>query len=156
MDTQHGAATDRIVDAIDAHDLEGLVACFAVDVHSETPAHPSRDFIGREQVRRNWSQIFQAVPDIEATVVRLVVDDGTEWTELEFHGHRRDGAEHRMRGVTVNTVSDGLVTNVRFYVEPVDDAALDADGAVARILSAGPTADGAPTAVTAGSAESGR
>ncbi len=107
-------------------------------------------------MRRNWSQIFQAVPDIEATVVRLVVDDGTEWTELEFHGHRRDGAVHRMRGVTVNTVSDGLVTNVRFYVEPVDDAALDADGAVARILSAGPTADGAPTAVTAGSAESGR
>ena len=131
-------------------DLEGLTACFALDVRSETPAHPARDFIGREQVRRNWAQIFAAVPDIEATVVRFVVDDATEWTELEFHGHRRDGAEHRMRGVTVNTVSHGLVTDVRFYVEPVEDAALDADGAVARILGAG------SAAVAAGSTGSGR
>jgi hypothetical protein len=50
-----------------------------------------------------------------------------------------------MRGVTVNTVAAGLVTAVRFYLEPVDDAAVDADAAVARIVGA--AAD--PAAVTA-------
>ena len=139
MDIVPHAVTDRIVQAIDAHDLDGLAACFAVDVSSETPAHPSRDFIGRDQVRRNWSRIFEAVPDIEAHVVRLVVDGTTEWTELEFRGHRRDGGSHRMRGVTVNTVAAGVVTNVRFYVEPVDDAPIGADAAVERILDAQPT-----------------
>jgi ketosteroid isomerase-like protein len=144
MDTPQPFVTSRIVEAIGAHDLDRLVACFAVDVHSETPAHPGRDFVGRDQVRRNWTQIFGAVPDIEADVIRATSDGSTEWTELEFHGHRRDGSPHRMRGVTVNTVAAGLVTAVRFYLEPVDDAALDADAAVARIVGAAidPAAEG--------------
>ena len=140
MDTPQPFVTSRIVEAIGTHDLDRLVACFAVDVQSETPAHPARGFVGRDQVRRNWAQIFGAVPDIEAVVVRAAVDGSIEWTELEFHGHRRDGTPHRMRGVTVNTITDGLVTAVRFYLEPVDDAALDADAAVARIVGTAPAA----------------
>lgn len=152
MDTPHPFVTSRIVEAIAAHDLDRLVACFAVDVRSETPAHPGRDFVGREQVRRNWRQIFGAVPDIEADIVRAAVDGPVEWTELEFHGHRPDGTPHRMRGVTVNTVADGLVTAVRFYLEPVDDSAVDADAAVARIVGPAPIAASAALGAPAGGA----
>src|SRR4051812_40894700 len=48
------ALVDRLVQATNDHDLDGLVACFAADYENATPAHPARSFRGREQVRRNW------------------------------------------------------------------------------------------------------
>jgi hypothetical protein len=40
-----------------------------------------------------------------------------------------------MRGVTVNEVVDGRIASLRFYLEPVDDAAVDADAAVLRAVA---------------------
>ena len=58
------AFVDRLLQATNDHDLEALVACFADDYENETPVHPARGFRGREQVRRNWEQIFAHVPDV--------------------------------------------------------------------------------------------
>lgn len=131
----------RIVQSINEHDLDRLVGCFAVDVHSETPAHPARSFVGRDQVRRNWAQIFGAVQDIQATVVDSTSDGNVVWSELVFRGHRPDGGVHLMRGVTIQTVASGEVTNVRFYMEPVDAGPLGPDAAVTRIVGRPSDAD---------------
>src|SRR4029077_396647 len=64
------AMVERLRVATNAHDLEAVVSCFAADYRNETPAHPERGFTGRDQVRRNWEQIFAAVPDVTAEVVR--------------------------------------------------------------------------------------
>ena len=93
------AMIDRLVEATNSHDIAALVDCFAVDYQNETPAHPARDFRGREQVRRNWEQIFAAVPDVSARVLRRSVDGDTVWSEWEMSGTRRDGSSHLMRGV---------------------------------------------------------
>lgn len=61
------AVLERLLDATNAHDLDALTDCFAVDYANETPAHPDRSFTVREQVRRNWTQIFTGVPDLKAT-----------------------------------------------------------------------------------------
>ena len=53
-----------------------------------TPAHPERGFTGREQVRRNWEQIFAAIPDLSAEILSSAVDDDTIWTEWEHRGTR--------------------------------------------------------------------
>ena len=98
-------------------------ACFAEDYVNETPVHPARGFRGREQVRRNWEQIFAFVPDIRAEVLRVAVDGDTVWTEWEMTGTRRDGTAHRMRGVIIFGVRDGVAAWARFYLEPVDEAA---------------------------------
>ena len=124
------AAVDRLVEATNAHDLDGLVACFAEDYHNETPAHPARGFRGRAQVRRNWEQIFASVPDIQVRVIRSTVDGETVWTEWDMGGTRRDGTAHRMSGVIVFGVSDGAVSWARFYLEPVDQSEKTADDAV--------------------------
>ena len=87
--------------ATNAHDLDALVACFAEDYENETPVHPGRGFRGRDQVRRNWEQIFAFVPDVRAEVIRSVVDGETVWTEWEMTGTRRDGSAHHMRGVII-------------------------------------------------------
>jgi ketosteroid isomerase-like protein len=128
---------DRLVRATNHHDLAGIVGCFAPDYRNETPAHPTRGFIGRDQVRRNWTQILQAVPDVTATVLRVAVDGDTVWTEQEHRGTRPDGRAHLMRGVVIFGVADGAITWARFYLEPVQAGGGSVDEVIARQCGAG-------------------
>ena len=43
---------NRLLSAMNAHDLDAFVACFAADYESQQPAHPSRAFRGSDQVRK--------------------------------------------------------------------------------------------------------
>lgn len=108
--------------ATNAHDLDALVACFAPAYRNQTPAHPSRGFQGREQVRSNWAQIFTFVPDVHADILRFAADGPDIWSEWEMRGTRRDGSLHLMRGVIIFSVQDGHATAASFYLEPVVEA----------------------------------
>ena len=124
------AMVDRLLRATNEHDLDALAACFADDYQNQTPVHPARSFRGREQVRRNWAQIFASIADLRAEVLAQVVDGDAIWTEWEMTGTRGDATIHRMRGVIVFGVRDGLASSARFYLEPVDDAPVAVDDAV--------------------------
>lgn len=125
----------QLTSAINTHDLDAMVGCFAAGYRNETPVHPARSFTGAEQVRQNWAQIFGGIPDIRATVVREVVDGDTVWAELELAGTRRDGVAHMLRGVTVLGVRDGRAEWARFYLEPVDDAEVSVGDHLARTVA---------------------
>ena len=128
------AMVDRLVRATNEHDLDALVGCFSENYRNETPAHPNRGFQGRAQVRRNWEQIFAAVPDIQTEVVATAVERDTVWTEWDMRGTRRDGNAHHMRGVILFGVIDGMASWARFYLEPVDDRPAGIDQAVRQHL----------------------
>ena len=136
------AVVNRLLEAVNEHDLDGLAACFADDYVNETPAHPQRGFRGSEQVRRNWTQIFASVPDIQARLPRTAVDGSTAWTEWEMWGTRADGAAFLMRGVVIFTIPDDLITAARFYLEPVEESSGDIDAATRRVIGANPDQDG--------------
>jgi ketosteroid isomerase-like protein len=129
------AVVERLRDAMNEHDLAALVDVFDRDFVSETPAHPQRTFRGAEQVQRNWELIFAAVPDLQADLLDAVVDGDTVWSEWDWHGTRRDGSAHRMRGVTIQRVKDSRATSVRFYMEPVDEGGPSAGDAVRQIVA---------------------
>ena len=97
----------RLQRAINKHDLDALASCFAVDYVNDAPVHPSRSFVGRDQVRKNWVQIFAAVPDIKADLLCCTRAGDTVWTEWEMAGTRIDGRRHLMRGVSVMKEKDG-------------------------------------------------
>ncbi|GAA1510632.1 nuclear transport factor 2 family protein [Kribbella lupini] len=124
----------RLLDAVNAHDLDGLAACFADDYVNETPTHPQRGFRGREQVRTNWTQIFAGVPDLRAQVPRTAVDGGTLWTEWDMSGTRCDGSAFLLRGVIVFGVTEQLISSARFYLEPVEETSGDVDAHTRRVL----------------------
>lgn len=124
-----GAMVHRLCQATNDHDLEALVDCFAESYVNETPAHPARGFTGREQVRRNWTQIFGAMPDLSATV-RWVEDGDTAWSEWEMRGTRPDGTPQLMRGIVIFGVDRGRAAWARFYLEPVDESTAGVDEAV--------------------------
>jgi len=121
---------DRLVAATNSHDVDAVAECFAADYENWTPVHPARGFAGREQVRRNWTTIFAAVPDITAAVTAIAVDEATAWTEWEMSGTRRDGSPHLMRGVVIFGTAGGRATWARFYLEPVDNSSGDVNAAV--------------------------
>jgi ketosteroid isomerase-like protein len=124
----------RLVAACNAHDIEALVGCFAGDYRNVTPIHPARGFVGREQVRRNWEQIFAGVPDLRADVVASAVDGSTVWTQWEMQGTRADGSTHRMAGVVIFDVVDDLAQAARFFLEPVDTGEGTVDEAVRELV----------------------
>ena len=138
-DAMDGAAgvLARLERATNAHDVSALVACFSADYRNETPAHPERSFTGREQVRRNWEQIFAGIPDVKARVLRSAVNGDEVWSEWEHRGTRPDGSAHVMRGVVIFGVGDGLLTWARFYLEPVQEGGGNVDAAVRRQVAAG-------------------
>lgn len=125
---------DRLCGAMNGHDLDALAACFAADYRNETPVHPARGFTGREQVRRNWEQLFGGIPDLGGRVTARVETPDGVWTEWEMHGTRRDGQAHRMRGVVIFGVRGAEITEARFYLEPVDDDAGGVDEAIDRLV----------------------
>ncbi|HSQ62229.1 MAG TPA: nuclear transport factor 2 family protein [Polyangiaceae bacterium] len=124
------AVIERLTRATNDHDVDALAACFAEDYVLESPAHPQRSFRGREQVRRNWTQIFAGVPDVRARIVGSARDGDTVWTEWEHSGTRRDGSKHVMCGVFVFGVKDGLIRTGRMFFEPVEAGGADVNAAV--------------------------
>ena len=128
---------DRLCDATNRHDLDARAACFAVEYRNETPTHPARSFVGRAQVRRNWEQLFGAMPDLNATISACVVAGAAVWTEWEMRGTRPDGQAHLMRGVIVFGVRDDEITEARFYLEPVDSDPGDVNAEIARVVQSG-------------------
>ncbi|MGE5287291.1 MAG: nuclear transport factor 2 family protein [Micromonosporaceae bacterium] len=121
---------EQLVAAVNRHDLDAVEGCFAAGYRNETPVHPARGFTGREQVRRNWEQIFTFVPDITARVLRHCCDGEVVWSEWEMTGTRRDGTAHQMAGVVLFGARGGHFAWARFYLEPVQAGGPDVNAAV--------------------------
>jgi ketosteroid isomerase-like protein len=113
---------ERLRQAINRHDLDAFAACFDPDYRSQQPAHPAREFRGRDQVRKNWSTLLQEIPDLEAGM--------GEW---HWHGTRANGERFEMRGVTVMGTCNGRIVWGRLYMEEVEAAGEDIDQAVQRL-----------------------
>jgi hypothetical protein len=116
---------ERMAAALNAHDIDAFVDCFATDYDSAQPAHPDRAFRGREQVRANWSAVFAGVPDFRAELVHADTVGDVEWTEWHWQGTGLD-----MAGVTVFGIRDGRVAWARLYMEPVEQAGAGIEAAV--------------------------
>lgn len=123
-------AVERLRQAVDDHDLDAVVACFAADYRNETPAHPRRGFEGHAQVRANWQRIFTAMPDVSARVLRTALDGDVAWSEWELGGHLAEGTAQTLRGVIIFGTADDRLVWARFYLEPVDEGDDGVDAAV--------------------------
>jgi ketosteroid isomerase-like protein len=122
------AMNSRLLGAMNAHDLDAFVACFAPDYRSEQPAHPSRAFDGNDQVRENWTSVFAGVPDFNAELLSsAITEDGIEFGEWSWHGTHTDGSSFAMRGVTVMGIESDRIAWGRLYMEVVERDGADID-----------------------------
>lgn len=128
-----GAVSERLMQAMNAHDLDAEVACFRDDYRSEQPAHPARTFTGREQVRQNWSKLFESIPDFRAELLRLAVVGDEEWAEWIWHGTKDDGTPLDERGVTIFGIREGQIAWARLYLEETEREGADITETVRRM-----------------------
>jgi ketosteroid isomerase-like protein len=128
----------RLRDAMNRHDVEGMVALFAQNYRSEQPVHPQRGFGGREQVAADWARMFDGIPDLEAGVVKESTDGTTSWSEWVWRGAHRDGTPFLMKGVSVMGLEeDGLIACARLYMEEVEQGGAAIDEAVLHLSGSG-------------------
>ncbi len=112
---------NRLLSAMNAHDLDAFVACFAADYDSQQPAHPSRAFQGSDQVRKNWEGVFAGVPDFTAELVlAATTHDGIEVGEWRWQGTYTDGSPFGMQGVIVTGVENNQIAWGRLYMELIE------------------------------------
>jgi hypothetical protein len=121
---------ERLIGALNSHDLDAVSSCFSEDFTGEWPAHPGRDFQGPERVRRNWEMIFKVSPEITIAMTNAVEVGDEVWGEWLY----TKAAGQDLRGVIIITVRDGLIRRSRFYMEPIDaaDAAIPGGPLLAR------------------------
>ena len=124
------AVAAALAGAMNAHDIDAFVSLFAPDYDSRQPVHPDRAFVGRDQVRANWSAVFAGVPDFRAELLATAVEADTLWSEWRWHGTHEDGSRLRMAGVIVRGIETGRLAWARLYVEPVESGGEGIDAAV--------------------------
>jgi len=111
---------ERLIDAINRHDLDAMVGCFAEDMTGVWPAHPARSHVGAHIERRNWAAVFERFPRISVSVTASVASGDEFWGEWHY---RRPGAPD-LRGVIIIKVRGDEIVQSRFYMEEVEDAVL--------------------------------
>jgi ketosteroid isomerase-like protein len=127
------AVVERLTAAQNAHDLEGMLACFHEDYRSEQPMYPARTFQGVDQVRKNWSELLQNIPDFHSELIRSAVDGNTAFIEIRWTGTKPDGAPLEERGVLIMGIRDNRVAWGRLYSEEVEREGADIDAVVRRM-----------------------
>lgn len=110
---------ERLVDAMNDHDPDAVADFVTEDYRSEAPLHPARDFTGREQVRRNWTALFESTPDLTVELLRSAVEGDVVWTETHLYGEQTDGSSLDMRGVSIWGIRGDRIEWGRIYFEPV-------------------------------------
>lgn len=114
---------ERLIDAINQHDLDAMTECFAPDFMNAWPVHPVRSFTGRDHLRSNWEAMFAARPDIRATIGAQAMAGTEAWGEWEFEGTELDGSRFHQRGVIIVVIDGDVIAEARFYLEPVETPA---------------------------------
>ncbi|GII29389.1 ester cyclase [Planotetraspora mira] len=117
--------TDRLLAALNDHDLDAVVRCFGPEAVYFNVAGMAE---GHDQIRAYYAYILAAYPDMHYTVQSKVTDEDATVTEWRLTGTHSgillapDGEtiepSHRrisLQGCSVSTVEDGVIVSYRVY-----------------------------------------
>ena len=133
MKAKHAEIIERLHLAMNRHDLKAFLDCFDPSYRSEQPIHPNRGFGGREQVEKNWSAMFEGMPDFHAELLADATEGDTVWAEWHWTGTRANEVPLDMRGVTLFEIKNGQIVSGRLYMEEVEEAGADIGETVRRL-----------------------
>ena len=111
------AVLERMHRALNSRDLDAYVGCYAPDYRSVQPIHPDWEYSGQEQLRWNWTGIFENVPDFQAELLRSTIDGDTVWSEWRWSGTQPDGMPMVVVGVIIMGVENDQIAWGRIYME---------------------------------------
>lgn len=109
---------EHMIQALNRHDLDAMLATYSPDYISEQPFHPERNFAGPAGVRKNWTFFFATIPDIKVDILVEAINGDLVWAEVHHHGTQIDGKPFSVRGVTISRIQNDQITWMRLYIEP--------------------------------------
>jgi hypothetical protein len=122
--------TDRLLAALNAHDLDAAVQCFGPEAVYISAAGMAE---GHEQIRAYYDYLLTAYPDLCFTSLTKVTGDDLTMTEWRMTGTHRgillapDGEPIEptrqrvtLRGCTASMVEDGVIVSYRVYFNELE------------------------------------
>jgi ketosteroid isomerase-like protein len=108
----------KLFDAFNHHDLEGVLACMTEDCVFEGAAGPETygaRFIGHEAVGAAFSGVWKTFPDVRWANDKHFVADGFGVSQWTLVGTREDGKRIEADGVDLFTFRDGKVASKKAF-----------------------------------------
>ena len=105
---------DRLFAAFNAHDGDGVMACFApsaVFMAAAGPEAGGRRIAGLNAIRAAFVAVWTDMPDVRWTVRRSRILDGDAVTEWLFTGTRADGTRVEAEGLDLFAFDGALVAS---------------------------------------------
>jgi hypothetical protein len=100
-------AVDRVIEALNAHDLDAFVACYARDATIEN-GHDKVVVRGHDELRVRYGPMFEESPD-----VRVESLSRTDVGEFVVQEERVTGRGEPQRHVAVYLVQNGVIARER-------------------------------------------
>lgn len=108
----------KLFDAFNRHDLEGVMACMTDDCVFEAAAGPEAHgarFTGRDAVGAAFAQVWKTFPDVRWANDTHFVSDGLGLSQWTLTGTRDDGARIEADGCDLFTFRDGKVASKKAF-----------------------------------------
>lgn len=105
-------------DAFNAHDIKAIMSHMTDDCLFEASAGPDVDgqkFIGQEQVKKAFEDVFATFPDARWSNPRHFIIGDRGFTEWIFIGTKKDGIKVEVTGCDLFTFKDGKIAVKNSY-----------------------------------------
>lgn len=105
-------------DAFNAHDIKAIMSHMTDDCVFEASAGPDVDgqkFIGQEQVKKAFEDVFATFPDARWSKPRHFIIGERGFTEWIFKGTNKDGVKVEVTGCDLFTFKDGKIAVKNSY-----------------------------------------
>ena len=105
-------------DAFNAHDIKAIMSHMTDDCVFEASAGPDVDgqkFIGQDQVKKAFEDVFATFPDARWSNTRHFIAGDRGFTEWIFTGTRKDRVKVEVTGCDLFTFKDGKIAVKNSY-----------------------------------------
>jgi limonene-1,2-epoxide hydrolase len=111
---------DRLLRALNQHDLTAFLDLFHADFRSEQPLRPESSFVGREHVGANWAwKLSDPASDFHAEALRWAASGEELWVEWRWTHTRPGGEQVDLQGICVYGVESERFAWARLYMGDV-------------------------------------
>jgi ketosteroid isomerase-like protein len=105
-------------DAFNAHDTKAIMSYMTADCVFEASAGPDADgqkFLGQEQVKKAFEDVFATFPDAHWSNPQHFISGDRGFTEWVFTGTKKDGTKVEVTGCDLFTFKDGKIAIKNSY-----------------------------------------
>ena len=109
---------ERLFDAFNRHDAEGVMACFTPGIVFDAAVGPEahgRRFTGHDAVKAAFVAVWTDMPDVSWTILRHTIAGDVALSEWLFAGTRRDGQKVEVNGLDVFAFDGDLIASKSAY-----------------------------------------